>query len=183
MKRGEAAIDEIELINSIKQGELTAWSDIINRYQRPIYYFTAKLLKNHHQAADITQQVFIMAYKKIDQLKRPEQFKPWLYKIALNFCNSYFQRIRRYVFVDVAETNLKTEDSLLDDIIDRETRSRLKQAVGKLPKRQRLTVMLRVYQGLNYNDIAIILGCSPDAAKANYHHALNKLKCAMTNEV
>jgi RNA polymerase sigma-70 factor (ECF subfamily) len=181
MKEGEMAIDDTSLIQAIKQGELSAWAEIIKRYQQPIYYFIARMVKNHQQAADLTQQVFVKAYKRVRQLKDAAQFKPWLYKIALNQCRNYFRIIQRYVFVDVNEANLVDDGSVLDDIIDQETRNCLKQAVDKLPKRQRLTVLFRVYQGLNYKEIADILGCSPDTVKANYHHALNRLKDLMLN--
>jgi RNA polymerase sigma-70 factor (ECF subfamily) len=182
MREGEMAIDDSRLVQAITEGELDAWAEVISKYQQPIYYFIIRMVKQHQQAADLTQQVFVQAYRKVNQLRSGAQLRPWLYKIALNRCKNYFRLIRRHRFMDIAETELVDDYSVLEEIIDRENKRRLQQAVDRLPRKQRLTVVFRVYQGLSYKEIAHILGCSIDTVKANFYHAINGLKDLMLKE-
>lgn len=174
--------DDLGLIKAIKRGDLAAWAKVIDLYQRPIYYFIIRVVKQHDQAADLTQAVFIKAHEKVNKLRDEAQFKSWLYKIAINQCRNHLRIFRRYTWVDVDDANLVADASVLDDVIDKETKKRLQQAVDKLPQKQRLTVIFRIYQGLSNKEIADILGCSIDTVKANYHHALNKLKGLLARE-
>ncbi len=179
MKRGDLAICDTGLIQAIKRGDFDAWAEVINHYQRPIYYFVMRIVRDHDQAAELTQAVFIQAHKRVGQIRDDAQFKPWLYKIALNLSRNHLRTNKRYIWVDVDEANLVDEASALDTIINEETSMQLRQAVDKLPKKQRLTVIFRVYQGLSYKEIAGILGSQAETVKVNYYHALNKLKGAM----
>ncbi len=176
------ASDNLQLMESIKPGELTSWDKIIKEYQRPIYYFIVRIVREETEAAELTQQVFVQAYNKAHQLKQEVQFTPWLYKIALNLCRNHLRVRQRHSWVEIDEASSVDKRSALEGLLDEERKARLQQAVEGLPGKQKLTVIFRVYQGLSYPEIAQILKCSTETIKANFHHAVVKLKGIMLSE-
>jgi RNA polymerase sigma-70 factor (ECF subfamily) len=127
-------------------------------------------------AADLVQKTFINAFRNIRRFDRRSNLKTWLYRIAINACKNHFRDDPRRREVDIEGMIILDEKNPLDHIISEEERIGLSVALKELPEKQRQTVILKVYQGLKYREIAEVTGCSEGTAKANFHFGVKKLR-------
>lgn len=172
-----------QLVDRAKEGDLSAFEELVVRYQKAVYYFVLRLLKDPLEAEDTVQRIFLLAFKNIRSFRAESSFKTWIYKIGINQCRNYFRsgKDREQVSLE----GLPLSDGRKDperDFSERELAERLKEAVERLPYKQRLVVMLRIYQDLSFEEIGRALGMRTNSAKVNFHHALEKLKGIMKTE-
>jgi len=176
--RGDADREEIE---ACRRGESEAFDRLVERYQRHVYRLCYRYVNNHHDANDMAQDVFLKAYKALGRFRGDSSFSTWLYRIAVNTCLN-FRAARR-------PESHELPDGLPDpavgaaDRLDRDERSRrVRDAVHRLPEKQRATVILKVYHDLTHEEVAQILGSSVGTVKANLFHALGNLRKLLGTE-
>jgi len=161
--------EDIYLIERFKMyHDEDAFNKLIMKYQKSIYYMAIRMLKNHDDALDIVQNTFIKGFLGINKFNGKSSFKTWLFKIALNLCRNHLRdnKNRR-----VKNINDKLERNYIQDSEDC-----IKPLLDKLPEKQRITLILKVYQGFSYKEISQIMKVSVGTAKANYSHAINNLR-------
>ncbi len=165
-----------ELIDRYTAGDREAFNALVQKHQKPLYALVYRMVSNHEDAADILQKTFVKAFTGLSGFEQRSSFKTWLYQIAINLAkNTYRDRAKvRYVSLD--DVVIRKDPRTLDVLIRKEHHHLLLQAVGSLPEKQRLTLMLRVQNGLKFEEIANVMQCSLGTAKANYHHAVQKMK-------
>ena len=136
-------------------------------------------------AEDLTQEVFLRAYRGFERLRPDSNPRAWLYKIATNCAYTAFKRSRRR-----AETSLPMPEDeagarfpAVDEtaspyqvVAHKETLATVKSALADLPLKQQAAVVLRHVQGLEYAEIAQALACSEDSARANVYQGLQRLR-------
>jgi RNA polymerase sigma-70 factor (ECF subfamily) len=167
---------DFDLLDRFEDGDQGALEEIVLRYQRPIFFFILRMVWNETDAADLSQKTFIKAFRNIGRFDRRSNFKTWLYRIAINVCKNHFRDDPRRREVDIEGMVFADQENPLGHIISEEERIGLSSALNELPEKQRHTVMLRVYQGLKYREIAAITGCSEGTAKANFHFGVKRLR-------
>jgi len=168
--------DDQTLVTACLAGDRSAFDPIVDRYRRQVYNLCFRFAGNHADASDLAQDTFIRAYRGLRGFKGQSALGTWLYRIAVNVCLS-----RAAAKAPRAES-LRVERA--DDTIElpertllREERAqRVRAAIARLPKKQRATLILRVYHDLRHDEIARVLGSSVGAVKANFFHALANLK-------
>ncbi len=176
---------DLELLDSALKGDTEAFSKLVQKYQKPIYFLALRMTSwEHDEAADITQQTFINAFRSLGKFKRQSSFKTWLYQIGINLClNSVKGKKKNPTSVDIADVDIiDTEESPFDKLSQNNRSNRISQAILELPEQQRLTVILRVYEGYSYKQIADTLGCIQTTARVNYHHGIQNLRKALQKE-
>jgi len=120
--------------------------------------------------------VFIRAYRGLHRFKGDASLGTWLYRIGVNVCLNKVTA-RRLVTRSIAEQRLVSRAESPSDLVLREERTeQVRAAIARLPRKQRATLILRMYHELSHDQIASILGSSVGAVKANFFHALNNLK-------
>jgi len=126
-------------------------------------------------AEDIVQESFIKAFEKIDSFEGRSAFKSWLFQIAVNTAKN---RLRSMPLeqVSVEEIPLGVAAGAESGLARGDLSRLLRAEVDRLPERQRLALTLRIFEDLSFKEIAQIMGCPYDTAKANYRHGLLKLK-------
>ena len=124
-------------------------------------------------AEDLAQDVFYKLYKHLKKFRFDAEFTTYLFRININTANTYLRknRWRNWLHLDEAP-----ETSERDNEDWQWSRTELWDAVARLPKQQRLVVIMRIAQEIPYKNIARILGTSEGTAKVNYHHGIKKLK-------
>lgn len=126
-------------------------------------------------AEDVVQESFIKAFEKLNAFEGRASFKSWLFQIAVNTAKNKL-RERRRATTDIDSVQLAVgavaESSLVHSALSQE----IQEEIDKLPTKQRTALILRVYEDLSFKEIADIMECPYDTAKANYRHALMKLK-------
>jgi RNA polymerase sigma-70 factor (ECF subfamily) len=128
-----------------------------------------------HRSEELFQEVFLAVWVKRRQYQFPRPFKPWLYRIALNKCRESF-RVR--ILPALAEEgDAPAEDpSPSDAAIAVETAAMVSAAVTRLPAQQRAVVVLRIWEGLAFAEIAAVVGCSEGTVRSHMHHGLAALR-------
>src|SRR5579871_475495 len=156
------------------EGLLTA---VYNAHSGAIHSYAFRLLGNQEDADDVTQEVFIRAHERLDQLRDPERLRPWLYRIATNLCMDHLRRrtrTRRIFGIPIAfEGGSDDEDSVahevaqpgstaaIDGVAERDLISR---ALQRMAPKYATCLVLHSAQGLSYREIAEVLGITPGAA-------------------
>lgn len=168
--------EDISLIERYTAGEREAFDELVQKYQKPLYSLLYRMVSNHEDAADILQKTFVKAFTGLSGFERRSSFKTWLYQIAINLAKNLYRDRSRTENVALDDVVIRRDPKTLENLIASETRERLKKAVANLPEKQRLTLMLRVQESKKFEEIAGIMKCSLGTAKANYHHAVQKLK-------
>ena len=167
---------DFELLDRFEDGDRRALDEIVSRYQKPIFFFILRMVWNETDAADLSQKTFVNAFRNIHSFDRRSNFRTWLYRIAINVCKNHFRDDPRRREVNIEGMVFVDQMNPLDHTISEEERMGLSLALNELPEKQRHTVILKVYQGLKYREIAEITGCSEGTAKANFHFGVKKLR-------
>ena len=167
---------DFELLDRFDDGDHDALEEIVSKYQKPIFFFILRMVWNETDAADLSQKTFVNAFRNIRSFDRRSNFKTWLYRIAINVCKNHFRDDPRRREVDIEGMVFVDQANPLDHIISEEERRGLSMALNGLPEKQRHTIILKVYQGLKYREVAEITGCSEGTAKANFHFGVKKLR-------
>ncbi|MBW2038640.1 MAG: sigma-70 family RNA polymerase sigma factor [Deltaproteobacteria bacterium] len=167
---------ETQLVERVLRGEEGAFEELVMMYQAPIYYLTLRFVRDEQAAADLAQTTFFRAFQGLWGFRQGASFKTWLYRIAINLCKNYLRDHGKEKFKDWSDIDPPSSANPLQKLIENEEQKLLLRAWGRLPERQRLTLTLRVQEGMKYREIAEVLGCSVGTVKANFHHALIKLK-------
>lgn len=155
---------------------------LVRVYQQRIYGHIRKMVIDHDDADDLTQEVFIKVHRHIDGFREDAQLYTWIYRIATNECLSFLQRKKRRFFLPIGDVarelsaKLDTSSNLSGDDIQR----KLQKALLKLPDKQRLVFNMKYYDDLSYDQMSEITGTSVGALKASYHHAVKKIEDFLT---
>jgi RNA polymerase sigma-70 factor (ECF subfamily) len=172
-----------QLIDLTLEGTTTAFEILVKRHQRQMYALALKMLKNHDDANDIAQEVFLKAYEVLGSFQKKSSFHTWLYRITVNFCINHLRRDKAQYHVELENYHAVEAPEAFETLDSLEVQDELNAAIRRLPEKQQKTVFLRVVEGLPYKEIAKILGCSVGTVKANYFHAVKNLKRFMKSTV
>lgn len=134
-----------------------------------------RFVKDLDVAEDVVQESFIKAYEKLNSFEGRSAFKSWLYQIAVNTARNKI-REDRHETMDIDDVPLAVGAIAEATLVHTAVADLLQTEVEKLPFRQKTALVLRVYEDLSFNEIAEIMKCPYDTAKANYRHALMKLR-------
>jgi RNA polymerase sigma-70 factor (ECF subfamily) len=172
---------DAELVRECLDGRREAFDVLVERHQRHVYQLCYRFAGNHEDANDLTQDVFIRAYRGLKTFKGQSSLGTWLYRIAVNVSlNKVGVKSRNEPLdplLEVSDERIASADeSAADALLRGERAAQVRAAIARLPKKQRATLVLRVYHDLPHEQIAGILGSSVGAVKANFFHALNNLK-------
>lgn len=171
------SLSEPELVAACLAGRVGAFDLVVERHRRAVYQICYRFMSNHEDANDLSQEVFLRAFRGLGSFKGNAALSTWLHRIAVNVClnrvaakSPKTEPIEERQFVD-HRAESPTEQMLRD-----ERAERVRDAVAQLPAKQRAALVLRTYQEMSHQEIANTLGTSVGAAKANVFHALQNLK-------
>lgn len=156
-----------------------AFDRLVGALLRPIYWHVRRLVVEHDEAEEITQETFVRIFEQFDQFRGGDgELRAWIYRIATNMALSALRRRRRSIFSSIDRVSRELADRVADSSppdID-EHLVEFQQAVLRLPTKQRVVFNLRYYDDMSYAQIATATGQSEQAAKTCYHYAVKRLK-------
>lgn len=165
------------LVAAFLDGRREAFEIIVERHRRQVYQVCYRFVHNHEDASELTQDVFVRAFKGLRNFKGDASLSTWLYRVGVNVClNKLALKKPDTEPIDAKPRVDGRADSPLGLLLDDERARVIRAAVDRLPPKQRATLVLRVYQELSHQEIADILGSSVGAVKANFFHALGNLR-------
>jgi len=181
--KADAALDglsEAALVDACLAGRAGAFDLVVERHRRSVYQLCYRFAGNHEDASDLSQDVFLRAYRGLRGFRGQSSLSTWLYRIGVNVCLSrasagaslekIIEPIEERQYVD---TRI---ESAADRLLREERGARVRAAIAELPRKQRATLILRVYHEMSHQEIADVLGSSVGAVKTNFFHALGNLK-------
>lgn len=179
---GAAPEGDVELVAKAKLGDRGAFTELVRRHQRGLLRIVLRLTRELPLAEDIVQETFIKAYEKMDLFEGRSSFKSWLYQVGLNTAKNRFRsRPQEEFTTDTLQGGV--DPGAERDLVKSDVSRALRTEIDQLPERQRIAITLRVFEDLSFKEIAQIMNCPYDTAKANYRHALLKLRERFESEL
>lgn len=178
----KSAHDENIVIERCKKGDLSAFDELVRRYEKPVYNFAYRMAGNYDDASDIASEALIKVFNAIGSFRGDASFTTWLYRIVTNVYLDHRKRRRGRGDVSLDEYLELDEGSVPRQVVDTaptpseefEIRARndaLMRAVGELPEYQRMMVLLFHGQGLSYEEIAEIMSLPIGTVKSRLNRA------------
>jgi RNA polymerase sigma factor (sigma-70 family) len=172
--------DDNELLEQFKN-EATkerAFTAILKKYQEKLYWHIRRMVVEHEDANDVLQNMFVKAWKGLENFREDSKLYTWLYRIATNESLTFLeqQKKRSTVSMSDEETGLYNNVKADTNFDVEKLEWKLQLAVQKLPEKQRAVFNLRYFDAMPYNEISSVLDTSEGALKASYHHAVKKIE-------
>lgn len=157
------------------------FNEAVIKYRERIFLVILKYVRNREDAKDLTQEAFIKAYRSRESFRGESSLYTWIFRIAVNLALNYKTRSRVSLFSSLEDSpELQGKSDPSRGIMRHELIQRIDIAVSELPRRQRMTFVLRYYEELSFAEVAQNLNITEGAAKANYHQAIKKLRLKLT---
>lgn len=166
---------DMQLIEEVRQGQRASYSELVKRHQRGLLRLSMRFMKDMDVAQDVVQDAFIKAYEKLNLFEGRSSFKSWIYQIAVNTARNKL-RENRYDFTNIDDVQLSVSATAETGLVHAAVSEIIQGEVDRLPFKQKTALVLRVYEDMSFAEIAEVMECPYDTAKANYRHALLKLK-------
>ncbi|AWM32684.1 RNA polymerase sigma factor [Hymenobacter nivis] len=159
-----------------------AFNQLVLKYQRKVYWHVRKMVVDHNDADDLTQDVFVKVWKHLENFRQDAQLFTWIYRIATNECLGFLSSKRRKFLLPLNDVGAELAEKLEADpaLAGDEIELTLQKAILQLPDKQRLVFNLRYYDEMPYEQMAQVTGTSVGALKASYHHAVKKVEDYVT---
>ena len=152
------------------------FSSLYTEHSRAIYYLALRFLSDPQKAEDATHDVFLKAFRKLDQFRGESSLRTWLYRIAINHCQNLRQSWHdRHVFSNaddaVWDNAVAKTDSPLRILETKELGQRIQKTLDSLSDEYRLLLLLVADEELSYEQVGALVGQSPDAVRGKLHRA------------
>jgi RNA polymerase sigma-70 factor (ECF subfamily) len=177
--------DDIDLLLRFKDGDLSAFEDLVIEYQDKIFSLCRYMLGNPRDAEDAAQDVFIKAYQRLTDFRPEASLYTWLYRIGVNTCLDYKRKsfLRILNHSESKMTSLPGKSTPEEDYQSKETAISINRALTGLPEKLRTTIVLREIEHLSYGEIAEILDTSIGTVKSRISRARELLKAVLKKEI
>jgi len=174
-------VEDIDLIRQAARGDVEAYNLLVSRWEKRVYNYLLRITGNREDALDLAQDVFLKAYQNLRKLDDATRFAPWLYRIAHNEAYSMFRKRRPEADVDELEPESTANEITVGgtSVFPIELSLAVTAALDRLTPDQREAVVLKVYQGFKFEEMAEILDCPVSTVKSRLYTALDLLKAQL----
>jgi len=186
------ATDDLTLIRRTRRGDLGAFRQLIERYQRKVYAVAFGILKNREEALDVAQEAFIKTHKHMDCFKGDASFYCWLYRIVYNLCIDILRKRKggSVAYIELEEAlNLEEEGAATyafgdlslgaspqKNLLQKELAQKIQEAMDALPEIYRAILLMREVEGMSYEDLARTLQIPKGTVMSRLFHARAKMQ-------
>ena len=165
------AVEDADLISRVRRGDVEAYNLLVSRWEKRVFNYLLRLTASPDEALDLSQDAFLKAYQNIRKLDDPARFGPWLYRIAHNEAYSLFRKRRPETALEDVSSERNPAPGFPMDLSLAVT-----AALDRLSPDQREAVVLKVYEGFKFDEMAEVLGCPVSTVKSRLYTALDLLK-------
>ncbi len=184
--------EEQVLVRRAKDGELTAYDELIQRYQERIYATVYHMTANHEDANDLAQETFIKAYKALHSFKGDSSFYTWIYRIAVNKTINFLKQRRNRTHMSLNDVDFNVEhDPDMLALVSHNTPHRaaklselsasLNAALLKLSEVHRMVVVLHDVQGVPHEEIGKLMNCNVGTVRSRLFYARQQLQALLSD--
>jgi RNA polymerase sigma-70 factor (ECF subfamily) len=164
------------LMAQVAHGERDCLEALVRRHATSLLTFLSRMAGDRHRAEELFQEVFLTVWLKRGQYQFPRPFRPWLYAIAANQCHAAARARRPPAPLDDDWAPASADPSPEESAVATETAALVSAAVTLLPPQQRAVVVLRVWEGMSYAEIAEAVGRTEATVRSHMHHGLAALR-------
>ena len=167
-------VEDRDLITRARKGNVESYNLLVSRWEKRVFNYLYRLVGNREDAFDLSQDVFLKAYQALGKLEDPAKFTGWLFRIAHNEAYSLLRKTR----LDNAEIRFDPSTGNLGGgrMYPMELSLTVESALAKLSPEQREAVLLKVFQGFKFEEMAEVLGIPISTVKSRLYTALDLLK-------
>lgn len=171
-------MSDAELVRSARSGDAAAQSALVRRHADAAYRVAVALTRDSDTAQDVVQDAFVKAFGALDGFRGDASFKTWLLTITANEARGVFRRKRRRkeTSLEDAAPVASSEPDPAETAVTAMEAARARAKLDGLPEKQRLSVTLRIDEGLSFREIGSVIGSSEGAARVNYFHGIRRLR-------
>jgi RNA polymerase sigma-70 factor (ECF subfamily) len=168
-------VEDRDLIAKAKRGDVDAYNLLVSRWEKRVFNYLLRLVANREDALDVSQDVFLKAYQNLPKLDAVEKFAGWLFRIAHNEAFSMLRKRKPEGEMPYEQGGAET-----GKLLPMELSLAVDSALKRLSEDQREAVLLKVYQGFKFDEMAEILGCPVSTVKSRLYTALDVLKTTLS---
>ena len=191
----ETPLDEItdmQLVEMARHENISAYDELVRRYQERIYATVYHMTSNHEDANDLTQDTFVKAYRAIKSFKGDSSFYTWIYRIAVNKTINFLKQRKNRVHMSLNDLDFQAENdpdlvALVSDKTPRrelglaELQEKLNSAMQKLSEHHRMVVTLHDIQGLSHEEIGNIMDCNVGTVRSRLFYARQQMQALLSD--
>src|SRR5713226_6873190 len=185
-------LEELDLVQRAKRGDIAAYDDLVRRYQERIYATVYHMTANHEDASDLAQETFIKGYQALKSFKGDSSFYTWVYRIAVNKTINFLKQRKNRTYLNLNDLDFNAEHdpdlvALISDKTPRrdaslsELQEKLNAAMLKLSPVHRLVVTLHDVQGLSHDEIGKIMDCNIGTVRSRLFYARQQLQAHLSD--
>ena len=172
--------EDIQLIEEFLRGNESAFNKLVVKYSKKVYFLALRLLGEHYDAEEASQEAFIKVHKSLKGLKEKKFFFTWLYRITYNVCMSQKKNVK---YSESLETAAEVQDQKAEYYMEKMKQDQLKEHVKvlmeELPKQQKAVFVMRIYENMKFEEISEVMGLSTGGVKSSFFNAVQKIKCGV----
>ncbi len=169
-------MNDADLLREFRKGNKEVFSELVSRYSKPLTIMILRIVGDPEEAKDISQMTFLKAFEGLPKFMMVSSIKTWLYSIALNTLRDHLRKRKATLVPDALEQLADPKEPAGERLDKARNLERMRKALERLPEKQRLTVQLRIYEELDYKEIARLLGGTEGGARGNFFQGIKALK-------
>jgi len=172
------SVEDKRLIEEFLKGNEIAFKKLVDKYSKKIYWHARGMLNNHFDADEITQEVIIVLYKKLNTFNFESNLYTWIYRITSTRTLNFIRKKKVKEFFSISDKkfdSLESENDIQNNFEKKDEIERIEKALQKIPTKQREVFVMKNFEEMTYKEISEITGKSIGGLKANYYHALKRI--------
>ena len=167
--------DDFSLVKRFIDGDESAFAVLVQRHKEKVRNIVYLTMSSSNSVDDIAQDVFLTVYRNLNNFRFESQFTTWLYRITVNKCKDYMRKIKiRNIFTPLKEAEERTDDISAPESND--IKGIVQKAIGKLPEKLRIPLLLKDIEGMSYQEIAETVQCEIGTVKSRIFRAREGLR-------
>jgi RNA polymerase sigma-70 factor (ECF subfamily) len=167
------------LINQILEGDVKAFTQLVNRYKDLVFTLALRMLKNREEAEEVSQDTFIKTYNSLHKFKGDSKFSTWIYKVAYNSCLDRIKKNKKFQndveINEFTEHQIKTMDNAFDVLVEEERNQLIQDCLHLLPSDDSFLLTLYYFEEQTLDEIANVVGLTPNNVKVKLFRSRKKL--------
>ena len=179
------SITDADYVRRLQRGETEAFEMLVRRHEKTIFNLVYRMLGDYDEAAEVSQEVFLSAYRAIGQFRGDANFSTWLYRIALNHTSTrrktLIRRQQRNVAIEDTEPVRDLQPGPAETMEKKEIRERVQRALNNLEPDDATVILLRDLQDIPYEEVARLLEIPVGTVKSRLHRARQALKSQLAS--
>ncbi|MCF6271560.1 MAG: RNA polymerase sigma factor [Melioribacteraceae bacterium] len=172
------SVEDKRLVDEFLNGSEIAFKKLVDKYSKKIYWHARGMLNNHFDADEVTQEVIIVLYKKLNTFNFNSNLYTWIYRVTSTRTLNYIRKKKVKEFFSISDgkfDNIASENDIQNSFEKIDEVRRIEKVLQKIPVKQREVFIMKNFDELTYKEISEITGKSIGGLKANYFHALRRI--------